>query len=520
MDLDKEKKDEAPPENPASPVGSSSSSSAISEVVLWTHSDSSNDDEDELNKAAHSMLDFRSPLFSPLLALKCDSSEHVPVAKGAKQYLNLQQYSKAIPSPSKSPKKSIRAVNELAKKDEDSKKAEDEKPGPSSSSSSTPHFPIPGRRFLAHQLPVYRPRKEHPNTITLMNSSDGPLSVLKRVMTERTRIKIWTRNEKGFRGFLTGFVEAFDKHWNIALRDVDEQFVRKKVIKFPIIGDSICEEQLEKIIEQSESEDKSKIPRETSDTTRNNNGDDNDNKKKEQAISSAFIRLKNYLRQNDGITRKRMGSTSATATTTTVTTTISTQTNKNKSSRKNSPSSSSLNDIAATTKSKTVYVGDMDPLSICRTGLANLSLRDDIHQPKKHDDSSSRSTPTTQIKTRMSTKITKPDIVQCHQTRRSTTTSAGGAECSSSSTSAAASASSSTYSTQQDQQQQQNSPNIISRTSLKKKSLTVFKTPYEDSFGFMVVAQTRKYELVERHVGQVLLMGNDIVFIETSASGS
>lgn len=45
---------------------------------------------------------------------------------------------------------------------------------------------------------------------------------------EKTRIKVWTRDMNNIRGFCTGFISAFDKHWNLALRDVDENFNRPR----------------------------------------------------------------------------------------------------------------------------------------------------------------------------------------------------------------------------------------------------------------------------------------------------
>lgn len=506
MEHDEQKEEADPKTIHSQPSPAESSRSDVSEVVLWTHSESSSESSDE---TAKSMLDFRSPRFSPTLALKCRTDD-VSVADGAKKYLNLQQYSKAVQSPSKSPRKDVAPIRKRTLEDLNKRKNNtDALPIPSSSlslsSSVDPtNYPIPGRRFLPHQLPVYRPRKEHPNTITLMDSVEGPLSVLRRVMAEKTRIKIWTRNEKGFRGLLTGFVEAFDKHWNLALRDVDEQFVRKKVIKFPVFDDSISENNVTKITTSQKQNESG-----TSETKKSGNTNDNEDETMEQAISASFIRLKNYLRQNDGMTRKRMGTRTASPSTTST----SIQANKIRRSPRKASSSKETTTINSPTKSKTVYVGDMDPLSICRAGLANLSLRDGIHQhqltKKQKTSFSSAVTPKSSSRKSSRNKMTtRSDIAQCHQS------SSGIGERSSSFPSAATS-SVSTCSTLQHQQHPP--PDIISRTSLKKKSLTIFKTPCEDSFGFMVVAQTRKYELVERHVGQVLLMGNDIVFIETGS---
>ena len=41
------------------------------------------------------------------------------------------------------------------------------------------------------------------------------------------------------RGVATGFIVAFDKHWNLALTDVDEQFSRRRSRKAPVLGGEI-----------------------------------------------------------------------------------------------------------------------------------------------------------------------------------------------------------------------------------------------------------------------------------------
>jgi small nuclear ribonucleoprotein (snRNP)-like protein len=41
-------------------------------------------------------------------------------------------------------------------------------------------------------------------------------------------VQVWTRGVNNIRGVAAGFLVAFDKHWNLALRDVDEEFTRKR----------------------------------------------------------------------------------------------------------------------------------------------------------------------------------------------------------------------------------------------------------------------------------------------------
>ena len=41
---------------------------------------------------------------------------------------------------------------------------------------------------------------------------------------------------QGVRGVATGFIVAFDKHWNLAMKDVEEQFTRRRTSK---VSDSI-----------------------------------------------------------------------------------------------------------------------------------------------------------------------------------------------------------------------------------------------------------------------------------------
>lgn len=48
--------------------------------------------------------------------------------------------------------------------------------------------------------------------------------------------QIVTRNMNSIRGHCTGYVVAFDKHWNIALEDVREVWARAKKLKQPALG--------------------------------------------------------------------------------------------------------------------------------------------------------------------------------------------------------------------------------------------------------------------------------------------
>lgn len=47
-------------------------------------------------------------------------------------------------------------------------------------------------------------------------------------MDEKVKVKIYTRKQRGIDGYLTGYIELFDKHWNLSLSDVEECFKRKK----------------------------------------------------------------------------------------------------------------------------------------------------------------------------------------------------------------------------------------------------------------------------------------------------
>uniref|UniRef100_T1JNS2 Sm domain-containing protein n=1 Tax=Strigamia maritima TaxID=126957 RepID=T1JNS2_STRMM len=84
------------------------------------------------------------------------------------------------------------------------------------------------------------PRSQR-NVFTFMekSASTGPLGVLVKCMNERIKVKVWTRNYKYIRGICTGFIEAFDKHWNLALSDVDESFVKYNKAKSPATGENM-----------------------------------------------------------------------------------------------------------------------------------------------------------------------------------------------------------------------------------------------------------------------------------------
>lgn len=88
-----------------------------------------------------------------------------------------------------------------------------------------------GRRFLPHQMPIKSTGPRMKNTRSLLRQiekMEGPLAMLRDCMRQGRRIKVHTRSEHGLRGFVTGFLISFDKHWNILLRDVHETWKKRK----------------------------------------------------------------------------------------------------------------------------------------------------------------------------------------------------------------------------------------------------------------------------------------------------
>lgn len=94
------------------------------------------------------------------------------------------------------------------------------------------------RQFLPEQMPVAgRRRKPFRHVLSrLAECRTGPMSVLRDCVETGARVKVWTRGPTSVRGVMTGFIVAFDKHWNLALTDVDEQFSRRRARKVAVKG--------------------------------------------------------------------------------------------------------------------------------------------------------------------------------------------------------------------------------------------------------------------------------------------
>lgn len=52
----------------------------------------------------------------------------------------------------------------------------------------------------------------------------GPLAFLRDLFLQRRRVRVITRHRKGRRGVCTGVIYAVDKHWNMVLKQVEEEY--------------------------------------------------------------------------------------------------------------------------------------------------------------------------------------------------------------------------------------------------------------------------------------------------------
>ncbi|XP_037087601.1 U7 snRNA-associated Sm-like protein LSm11 [Pollicipes pollicipes] len=98
-------------------------------------------------------------------------------------------------------------------------------------------FIIPGRRFTESQAPVTVKRKQQRSVLTRMAATTaGPCSRLKWCMERRAKVKVYIRNFGRVRGVCSGYIVAFDKHWNLCLEDVDETYQKKIRRKSAFLG--------------------------------------------------------------------------------------------------------------------------------------------------------------------------------------------------------------------------------------------------------------------------------------------
>ncbi|CAI9738715.1 Hypothetical predicted protein [Octopus vulgaris] len=177
----------------------------------------------EKSEEVEGELDFESPNFNALLALRLGNVT-VPYPN-IKTLNNLAEY-RSLVTRTSAVKKHVASTSADGCESGQPIPANDPDPAP--------------------EEPAEKQQSRHKrNLFTRMETHDqvGPLSLLRRCVYEKHRVKVWTRSAGYIRGFCQGFIVAYDKHLNMAMIDVDETYrkpifptKRKRDIKvFPIV---------------------------------------------------------------------------------------------------------------------------------------------------------------------------------------------------------------------------------------------------------------------------------------------
>ncbi|XP_050090240.1 U7 snRNA-associated Sm-like protein LSm11 [Anopheles aquasalis] len=202
---------------------------------------SESEDSEHSGTDSSSELDACGPRFNPLRALYSDRTR-IPAAR-ARLHDNVQTLEAkqttlgGFEEPFDEDRlKQIRAANATKKK------------LPSANE-------IPQRRFLPSQglIKVERPLRYQKNLLNRLDKiAVGPLAVVKRWMDTKTRVRIYIRKHRGIRGHVSGVIEMFDRHWNLAVSDVRESWRRRKYRYSEIPGPELdtpedCSERLRQL---------------------------------------------------------------------------------------------------------------------------------------------------------------------------------------------------------------------------------------------------------------------------------
>ncbi|EDV38098.2 uncharacterized protein Dana_GF11077 [Drosophila ananassae] len=97
---------------------------------------------------------------------------------------------------------------------------------------------VPQRRFELHQMPTLKTssKKHRRNIFTYMDASAGPLALLRSCVpssnktqpTAASRIRVVVRKQGQVGGSVEGELVAYDKQWNLLLRNATETWRRRK----------------------------------------------------------------------------------------------------------------------------------------------------------------------------------------------------------------------------------------------------------------------------------------------------